>query len=67
MEYLLLLAAFVGFVLSYRSFMTYKKFQYSGKIPQIVSARRNKTLFLLLGLVCIFTFAVIKFLFFHSL
>jgi len=66
MEYLLLPAAIVGFLLSYRSFMTYKKFQHSGKIPKIVSARRNKTLFLLLGVFCVFGFAIIKIIFFRS-
>jgi len=59
MEYLLLLASVLGFVLSYRSFVMYKKYKYSGRVPKIRTAKQNSRLYLVLGLVSIVVFFVI--------
>ena len=61
MEYLLLLASFVGFILSYRSFLSYHKYKYSGKIPEIIGARQNTNLYLVLGLLSVSIFLILHF------
>ncbi len=60
MEYLLILTAVVAFALSYRNFMNYKKFYDSGRIPEIITAKRNTTVFLLLALFSICTFIIVE-------
>jgi hypothetical protein len=59
MEYLLLFAAIPLFTLSYRSNLRYKKLKYTGKIPAIQAAKRNTTLFSVMGVVSIIIFIFI--------
>jgi hypothetical protein len=56
MEYLLLILAFALLALAYLNFVKYHKLKNSGKIPRILTARRNITLYLVLGLTSIFAY-----------
>ena len=56
MEYLLLLTAVALLGLAYSNHIKYRKLKNSGKIPRILSARRNITLYLVLGLTSFFAY-----------
>ena len=59
MEYLLLIAAVPLFFLSYRNRVRYNKLKYTGKIPDIEIAKRNTTVFSVMGVLSIFVFIII--------
>jgi hypothetical protein len=50
MEYLLLILSIGLLMLAYLNFVKYRKLKNSGKIPRILTARRNITLYLVLSL-----------------
>jgi hypothetical protein len=56
MEYLLLILAVCLLALAYLNNIKYHKLKNSGKIPRIITARRNFTLYLVLGLTSIFAY-----------
>ena len=56
MEYLLLILAVALLALAYSNVVKYRKLKNSGKIPRILTARRNITLYLILGLTSIFAY-----------
>jgi len=56
MEYLLLMLAVALLGLAYSNRIKYRKLKNSGKIPRILSARRNVTLYLVLGLTSFFAY-----------
>jgi hypothetical protein len=59
MEYLLLIMAVALLGLAYSNGVKYRKLKNSGKIPGIITARRNITLYILLGLTSFFVYIFI--------
>jgi hypothetical protein len=56
MEYLLPILSIALLWLAYSNGVKYRKLKNSGKIPRILAARRNITLYLVLGLTSIFAY-----------
>jgi len=56
MQYLLLILALSLLVLAWLNSVKYHKLKNTGKIPHIISARRNVTLYLVLGLTLFFAY-----------
>ena len=56
MEYLLLMLAVALLGLAWFNRIKYRKLKHSGKIPNIINARRNINLYLVLGLTSFFAY-----------
>jgi len=59
MEYLLLILATALLLCAYSNGVKYRKLKNSGKIPRILTARRNVTVYLILALTTIFAYIFI--------
>jgi hypothetical protein len=56
MEYILLMLAITLLALAYSNSVKYRRLKHGGEIPNILTARRNVTLYFVLGLTSIFAY-----------